>query len=517
VNDPRDIQGQLRGCSRRQFLSSAIALALLPLARPSLIDACSRPRSPTGTCVPSSWLDGGRLAVEGYTNQRSYLPGERVTLFMSSQTHTRATVAIHRLGVRQDFVWSAPVWVQPNAIPTDASEHGCRWERGVGSEVSFEVPATWPSGFYRITMSARSSDGRERDGEAFFVVRSMNPGRQSRILLMLSTNTYYAYNNYGLAATSGLATTHGSFYDQVRVASFLRPLPLGFLSPYDCRAGEAVSRQHRYAGWDKWEWPFVQWAEQNGIALDYATNEDLERHPDLLSSYRLVLSVGHDEYWSAGMRTALDRYIRAGGNAAFFSGNVCYRQVGLDLPHLRLTLEGEMDGRALWSHRQGVNRPENLLTGVSFCYGAIHPDPIPYTIYQPQHWLFEGLWPGGGKPKQFPQVGCIGYECDGCDFEWVSCAPVASHRDGTPGNFQILGLASGRMREYEAVVHSTALFGRDDGFTPWGRDLRQGAAVLGLWTEEGTVVTVGCTEWARHLNDPLVARITRNIVTRLSQ
>ena len=111
-----------------------------------------------------------------------------------------------------------------------------------------------------------------------------------------------------------------------------------------------------------------------------------------------------------------------------------------------------MDGRALWSHRQGSNRPENLLTGVSFCYGAIHPDPIPYTIYHPQHWLFDGLWPGGGKPKQFPQVGCIGYECDGCDFEWVNGVPVASHRDSTPGNFQILGLAPGRMREYEAVV-----------------------------------------------------------------
>ena len=156
MKDPRDIQGQLRGCSRRQFLSSALAMALLPLVRPALVDACSNPPSPTGTCVPNSWLDGGRLDVEGYTDQRSYLPGERVTLFMSSQARTRATVTIHRLGVQQDLVWSAPVWVQPNVIPADASEHGCGWEHGAGSEVSFEVPATWPSGFYRITMRVPS-------------------------------------------------------------------------------------------------------------------------------------------------------------------------------------------------------------------------------------------------------------------------------------------------------------------------------------------------------------------------
>ena len=125
MKHPHDIQNQLHECYQQQFLSSTLAMALLPLVRPALVDACSNPPSPTGTCVPNSWLDGGRLDVEGYTDQRSYLPGERVTLFMSSQARTRATVVIHRLGVHQDLVWSAPVWVQPNAIPADASEHGC--------------------------------------------------------------------------------------------------------------------------------------------------------------------------------------------------------------------------------------------------------------------------------------------------------------------------------------------------------------------------------------------------------
>ena len=95
--------------------------------------------------------------------------------------------------------------------------------------------------------------------------------------------------------------------------------------------------------------------------------------------------------------------------------------------------------------------------------------------------------------------------------------PIATHRDGTPENFRVLGLAAERMPEYEATVHSKALFGLDDGFTPWGRDLRQGAAVLGLWSQGGTVLTVGCTEWARHLEDPIVAQVTRNIVRRLAQ
>ena len=46
-----------------------------------------------------------------------------------------------------------------------------------------------------------------------------------------------------------------------------------------------------------------------------------------------------------------------------------------------------------------------------------------------------------------------------------------------------------------------------------------GAAVFGLYTQGGTVVTVGTTDWAHGLRggDGVVERITRNILDRLSQ
>ena len=49
------------------------------------------------------------------------------------------------------------------------------------------------------------------------------------------------------------------------------------------------------------------------------TNADLEDHPDLLpagsdpgeSGYRLLLSVGHDEYWSGPMRDTVEAFVAA--------------------------------------------------------------------------------------------------------------------------------------------------------------------------------------------------------------
>ena len=86
------------------------------------------------------------------------------------------------------------------------------------------------------------------------------------------------------------------------------------------------------AGWPNAELPFVRWAEAAGYELDYACNADLETVPGLLDGRRLYLSVGHDEYWSWGMRDAVEQFVAGGGNAMFLSGNTSFWQVRHDDP-----------------------------------------------------------------------------------------------------------------------------------------------------------------------------------------
>src|SRR6476646_7779141 len=84
-----------------------------------------------------------------------------------------------------------------------------------------------------------------------------------------------------------------------QMAAHVGYLQLNHLSPY---AGSA--------GWPDWELPFLEWAERNGYQVDVITNADLEDHPDVLLSdgCSLYLSVGHDEYWSAGMRDTVETF-----------------------------------------------------------------------------------------------------------------------------------------------------------------------------------------------------------------
>ena len=74
-------------------------------------------------------------------------------------------------------------------------------------------------------------------------------------------------------------------------------------------AHEPSSRRQTFAHWDA---PLIRWLERSGYDVDYCTDLDLHQDADLLFPYSLLLSVGHDEYWSEAMRAHLDAFTRGG-------------------------------------------------------------------------------------------------------------------------------------------------------------------------------------------------------------
>ncbi len=378
--------------------------------------------------------------VLGYANKLSCVPGEEISFHLSTSGASVRMVIERQGGTHETVFEKSDIACATHPIPDRASSHGCNWP----AVFTMTIPNDWKSGCYVATFILKHDD-KDTRSTVQFVVRSAEPGKNTKILLQLSTNTWNACTNWG---GHSLYAYHDRDGLQGHRVSFDRPL------------------QSQYGNW---ELPFVKWAETNDYVIDYAVNSDLEFHPEILKHYRLVLSVGHDEYWSAPMRDNLEKYIADGGNVAFFSGNTCCWQV-----------RSEDDGRALtcwkqwynvdplyrkgdhkllstaWSHHL-VERPENQLTGVGFLWGGYHRShgqfmdgPASFIVHRPDHWLFEGT------------------------------------------NLK-----------------------RDDRFP---KD-HIGAAVLGVYTQGGTVVTAGTTDWAHGLrgNDPAVVRITRNVLDRLSK
>lgn len=436
------------------------------------------------------------LSIEGYTGQVSYQPGEPIGFHLSSQA-PQADLVIFRVGAERIQVETRQgiaVHLQP--VPPRASSEGCGWP------LTLEIPVgeNWKSGYYEAVFHVAGGGGQSAQAVIPFVIRPSPRKERRGILLQLSTNTYNAYTPWG---GHSLYSFHDRDGLQGHRVSFDRPLQSQF---------------------SNWEGPFIRWAESHGYELDYAANSDLEFHPELLNGYCLVLSVGHDEYWSAPMRDTLETFIRNGGNVAFFSGNTCCWQVRSEEGGRALTCwkqayvldplfrNGDPQRLStLWSHHL-VGRPENQMTGVGFLWGGYHRShgelmdgDGAYQVHRPDHWILAGTDLKSGDKFGGPHT-IVGYECDGCEMEWREGLPFPTGRDGTPRDLEIIATAPAKWAPGDSWWYDQ--FPKD----------RVGSAVLGVYRNGGTVFTCGSTDWAHGLagNDPHVVRITRNILDRLS-
>src|SRR3954447_25536706 len=279
----------------------------------------------------------GRAVVAGYCWPQSLAAGEHVDLHLSSSGGRPVRVEVARVGARRDIVFSDDaVAADEHEVPKDAASRGCDWPVAL----TLAVDPAWRSGYYEVVMEHTDGEKVRRD-YAFFVVRPVG----ARIVLALATNTWHAYNDFG----------GRNLYTGGTQVSLQRPMAPGYLykapglgrrvtttAPPDPQMAAHVgylqlnplSPYAGSAGWPDWELPFLQWAGGHGYAVDVVTNADLADHPELLTDggYSLYLSVGHDEYWSAGMRDTVEGFIGRGGNAAFLSGNTSFWQVRLEAP-----------------------------------------------------------------------------------------------------------------------------------------------------------------------------------------
>ncbi len=515
--------------------------------------------------VPSQIVDHNTLdlTVEGYPLRQSYVAGETVEMCCSSSVAS-FSAEVARVGAKRTVVWRrAGIAGHAREVPANASTDGCGWP------VTFEVAVDpeWASGFYEVTLRADGVEGPEGTSHAFFVVRSVRPGRDTAIVVVLSTNTYNAYNKWGGQC----------LYTGATQVSFQRPIDRGFITRpdavYDGRmtsiepGGDPEHRQlldylavNKYptwcasGGWHNWERRFVRWAECAGFALDFAINSDLEEHHGLLAGYRLMVSVGHDEYWSWPMRNAVDTFVERGGNHAIFSGNTSFWQVRLTDDAQTMVCHKRSAGAtdpvvrtdqghlltSMWSDPR-IGRPETSTIGLSFSRGGYARvgrgtprSSGAFTVHRPEHWAFDGSDLCAGDALGLGSY-IVGYEVDGCALSLDNGLPVPSHEDGAPDDLTVLATAPARLLSVTETCSEVpkALWANPDppgdleyvaatlfGDASPGNVARvaHGHAVVGCFSRgAGTVFNAGTTDWVYGLDcDATIQLITRNVLQRLS-
>src|SRR5215469_9054492 len=187
-----------------------------------------------------------------------------------------------------------------------------------GVSATWNVPATAVSGVYFAHIYTA---GATHENQIPFVVT--NNASTSDIVFMTNDSTWQAYNDWG-----GYSLYVGNSTGSPWCCSSLDPgraVEVSYNRPFATRFDTPGGQDFFFS----MEFPMIEWMEENGYNVSYVSsaNVDADTTGQMLSQHKTYMTVGHSEYWSAGMRTAVTDARNNGTNLAFFAGNLMYWKI----------------------------------------------------------------------------------------------------------------------------------------------------------------------------------------------
>ena len=338
---------------------------------------------------------GGQIAA--YTTAISGQPGQRLELKVSTAAQVYR-VNVYRIGAYRGGTGALvasrgwrPGRVQPAPVLSPAATRTvvAPWK----VDVRFDTSG-WEPGLHVITVETGNG------WQTFVPYVVSSPTTAGTVALVAPVTTWQAYNAWG-----GYSLYEGP-------AGSTRSYAVSFDRPFNLASGANDFRTAAI--------PIVLRAERLGIPLSYLTNVDLHTRRGVLAGAHGYVSMGHDEYWTTTMRTAVERARDAGTNLGILGANTMYWRIRLEDtgtgPARRIV--GYRDSAYLDPMRdlapqQTTARfrdapaadPEHALLGMQYeCY----PVDTDYVIASPQWWGFAGT--GVQRGTRIP--GLVGPEAD---------------------------------------------------------------------------------------------------------
>ena len=343
--------------------------------------------------------DNAHLQIKGYASATSVNVGASVDFHVTTNPADDFTVAIYRIGyyggAGARHIVTSPtlkgvVQADPKLDPT-TGEISCDWS----PSWRLDIPAGWTSGYY---LAVFTTTGGYRSYTPF-VVR--DDQRKADLCVVIPFATYQAYNQWPRDGRLGKSLYYG-YPDSARSAAPGSSTP----NVYDDRAFH-VSFDRPYDGYGMpnladLDQTFVQWAEERGYDMTYASSMDLHDGRVDPSKYAGVIFCGHDEYWSREMRDRVELAVDRGTSIAFLAANNVYWHVrvlpsaGASESRTVVCYKTSPDPEAVpggatgqWRDSSpGPNDPEQRLVGV--LYNGIVATPTPLVVQAADHWFWAG-------------------------------------------------------------------------------------------------------------------------------
>ncbi len=442
---------------------------------------------PFRQCDPPDHQNCRRPQIEGYCSQTSYLAGDTLLIFVSTDPASEYTLDIFRMGYyggKGGRLMKRVGTLQgtPQNVPTAPKNNlvECDWKVAH----SMLIPDDWVTGVYIGKLTALL------DGSQSYVVFIVKDNRKADVMFQCSDLTWQAYNRFPYwhsmydEGQNPWVNTNGAKISFDRpYALYVNNLPSDF-NPLSNGAGEFLL----------WEFPLAFWLEREGYDVTYVSDIDTHSDADGLLRAKAYMSVGHDEYWTHDMFDNVMKARDAGVNLLFLSGNSVDGTV---------YLEPSSDGRlnritGRLPEREFDNEDE--LMGSS-SYGVGYAD---IAIRYADHWVFEGTGLNNGDTLK----DLVGWEYHGFPLKKDSTLTVLGVGKIKPNKF-----AADSPEDHAMVIYTAANgnFVFNAGTCFWSMPLSSPPGFknpVNNQGEDGKDVIDFTKE------DPRIQRITSNLLNR---
>jgi hypothetical protein len=316
--------------------------------------------------------------ISGYANRVSVQQGEAFTLYVSSVA-PEWRVYVYRMGWyggsggRQ--VWKSPLQkgvVQPGPVLVKATRTSTApWT----PSLTITVPRDWMPGEYLLKLVSGIS-------QSYVPITIRSDTSDSTVLVVSAVTTWQAYNDWG-----AYSLYHGPGEDPGRRSNIVT-----FDRPYSRDgSGDFLSG----------ELGLVALVEKMGLNVSYTTDIDVHEHPELLTHHKVLVSLGHDEYWTKAMRDGIEAARDRGVNIMFLGANALFRRIrlqpstlGPDREEVNYRSVGDDPGYRLHPDEPTTNwregpkaKPESSLTGTFYECNPVNVDGV---VADASSWVFQG-------------------------------------------------------------------------------------------------------------------------------
>jgi hypothetical protein len=308
-------------------------------------------------------------AIEGYVAPLSGAPADTLDFRMSSSADYQVTFARYSRQGDQSVAIplttpvTMPAGVQ--ATPPSAWE-GCGWS----TSFRFGIPPDWPSGIYAAECA---STGASTFRIPFVV--TPRPDAHRDFAMLVNTNTWNAYNNWGGRSKYSNPTAH--------YLSFLRPNPMA------APMGSGLNHLTRAELW------VHDWLATSGYRVDVYSDLDFHRGIPDLDRYKALILNTHPEYWTREMFDHLETYLGLGGCVLYVGGNGLYEEVVFSADGNTLTMYPEnfcgdnTCRRRSYFRNLSPPRPERAVLGVAYRSDGFMTF-APFQVLAAGHRFFAG-------------------------------------------------------------------------------------------------------------------------------